>query len=260
MARRTLISCAVAFAATAALMAGCSASLAPVAQDAAGCPVAIAAMIHTAPPLAGDPATGRWLGRLDRLRDQESGTYQQLADELDWAGAMVALDRFPPQLAIVPAQQTCTVSSDVSGVAPVTALAGARAWLHANMPASRPGMTAGIVTQWAETWFACLAPSHGTEVARGNGCPAWSVTLITATGTMHASCGDAARALACTSATASDSSPDEYYPTVGDELYVPGSGLVTHAADISVISAAPWFAWAAGHDPLPQVPVTAGVR
>jgi hypothetical protein len=220
----------------------------PTARDAADCPAAADALIRNAPQSAGDPATGTWLGQLDHLRDlaRELGdvTSRQLAAELDYTGARVALDGVPPQLAIVPAQETCTVSDHSHQSAPASVIPATRAWLRANPPPARPGMTAGIITQEADTGTYCPAASHGSQVARGGGCEAWSITLTTATGAFHASCGDIAGSVACTSATAQPGA-QQYFPGIGDELYVPDDGQVTAATDITIISQPPWAAWSA---------------
>ena len=214
----------------------------PMARDAADCLAAADALIRNAPPSAGDPATGACLGHVDHLRDlaRAAGdvTSRQLADELDYAGARVALDGMPPQLAIVPAQETCTLSSLSAQSAPVSVIAPARAWLRADAPPARPGVTAGFVTAWTEKWLACSPSGHGSQAAVGNGCPDWVLTLTTATGTLRASCGTGAAT--CTSVTARASS---VFPGLGDELYVPDDGQVTRAADITIISQPPWYAW-----------------
>jgi hypothetical protein len=228
-------------------LAGCGTASRPLARDPqTGCLAAASAVIRSAPPSADDSATGPWLGRLDYLRDvaRKAGdvTSRQLAAELDWAGAQVALDDFPPQLAIVPAQETCSVSNSWLSAASASpgAIAAARAWLQASAPAARQGMAAGIITGY-ETRVAACPASHGSAVAAGSGCEAWSVTLATAAGTLRASCGSIARGIACTSATALGSDP--YYPGIGDELYVPDGGQVTGTADISIISQPPWGAF-----------------
>lgn len=231
-----------------ALLAGCGGGSTPVARDAAGCPAAVGALVRTAPPSANDQATGNWLGRADDLRDLartfKDPVDQELAAELDYAGAHVAMGGTPPQLAIVPAQETCTVSDPLSWAAPASVIPAVRAWLQANQPAARPGMTIGIVTRQASAGTDCPAAGHGSDVARGGGCEAWSVTLTTATGTLRASCGNIADGVACTSASARPG-PQQYFPAVGDELYVPDDGLVTGAADITIISLVPWSAFSA---------------
>ncbi len=234
----------------AGLLAGCGSS-GPVARNAQDCLAAVGAVIRSAPPSASDPSTGNWLGRVDRLRGLartfKAVTSRQLAGELDWAGARVALDHYPPQLAIVPAQDTCTASDLDSASAPASAVPAAHAWLRADPPPARAGMTAGIITKVAEAWLACPSPVHsyGSEAVVGNGCPAWSVTLATAAGTLRASCGDIGGGAICTSATAKDPYR-EYDPGIGDELYVPDSGQVTAADDITIISQPPWDNWQAG--------------
>jgi hypothetical protein len=235
---------AVAFlAAAAAALTACAPSQSadrPMARDAGNCLAAAGAVIRSAPSSASDPATGAWLGQSDHLRDlaRKLGdvTSRQLAAELDWAGAQVALDGMPPQLAIVPAQETCTLSSLSAESAPASVIPAARAWLQASAIPARPGMTAGVITQWTEKWLACPAPAHGSAVAVGNGCPDWTVTLTTVAGTLRASCGSASAT--CTSATALPG-PREYFPGIGDEMYVPDNGQVTRAADITVIHQPP---------------------
>jgi hypothetical protein len=236
----------LAAAAAAVALSGCGSGTAPLARDAANCLAPAGALIRSAPPSASDPATGPWLGRLDHLRDmaRKAGdvTSRQLAAELDWAGSQVALDGVPPQLAIVPAQETCTLSDLSSASAPASVIPAARAWLQVNPPPARPGMTAGLITRWTGKWLACPSAGRGSRVAVGNGCPVWTVTLTTAAGTLGASCGSGS--VACTSATAQPG-PHEYFPGIGDELYVPDDGLVTRAADITIISQPPWDAWSA---------------
>jgi hypothetical protein len=248
MARRLAPVLAVA---AAAALSACGAYH-PAARDADNCLAGARAVIRSAPSSANDPATGAWLGQVDHLRDLSRAagdvTSRLLATELDYAGARVALDGIPPQLAIVPARETCTLtpSSLSSQFADASVIAPARAWLQANPPAARPGMTAGIITQWADAGTDCPAASHGSQVARGGGCEAWSLTLTTATGTLRASCGDTASGAACTSATARPGQ-QQYFPGVGDELYVPDNGQVTQAADITIISQPPWSTWSRGH-------------
>jgi hypothetical protein len=245
--RRTLV-LPVLLAVLAWVMVGCGSGSSPVARDAAGCPAVAGAPIRSAPPSAGDPATGTWLGQLDRLRDLartlRDPVSQQLAAELDYAGARVALDGFPPQLAIVPAQETCTISDLSSQSAPASVIPASREWLRANPPPARPGMTAGIITRADFGWGECPAAGHGSQVAAGGGCEAWSLTLITTAGTFHASCGDITSYMPCTSATARPGS-QQYFPGIGDELYVPDNGQVTGAADITIISRPPWPAFSA---------------
>jgi hypothetical protein len=225
------------------VLAGCGSGSRPMPRDAADCLAAVGAVIRNAPPSADDPATGPWLGQVDHLRDMAKAagdvTSRQLAGELDWAGALVAVDNFPPQLAIVPAQETCSTADPSTEIAPLAAVPASRAWLTANPPSARPGMTAGIVTGWTDVWLGCPAGSHGSEVAAGGGCEAWLVTLTTATGVLRASCGDITDGVACTSATARVG-PHQYFPTIGDELYVPEDGRVTGSTDITIISQPPW--------------------
>jgi hypothetical protein len=150
------------------------------------------------------------------------------------------VDGFPPQLAIVPVLESCTLPSLSAQSAPPGVIAPARAWLQASPPPSRPGMTAGIITRWAVNWtVACPAAGHGSQVAVGGGCEAWSVTLTTATGAFDTSCGDITGSVACTSATAQPNA-HQFSPDIGDVLYVPDSGQVTRAADITFISQIPW--------------------
>jgi hypothetical protein len=244
--RRHIRTALVAALVLAAALSGCASGSGPMARDAGNCLTAAGALIRNAPPSASDPATGPWLGHLDHLRDlaRAAGdvTSRQLAAELDYAGARVALDGVPPQLAIAPAQETCTLSNLSSQSAPPGVIAPARAWLQANPPPARLGMTAGIITRWTEKWLACPSAGHGSQVAVGDGCPDWTVTLTTATGALRASCGSGSAT--CTSVTAQPG-PLEYFPGIGDELYVPDGGLVTRAADITIISQPPWSSWAA---------------
>jgi hypothetical protein len=246
---------AVAFLAAAAVaaLAACSPSQAAshaAARNASDCLAAVSGVIRSAPPSANDPATGPWLGQVDHLRDQARAagdvTSRLLATELDYAGARVALDGMPPQLAIVPAKDTCASGSLSSQFADASVIAPARAWLRANPPAPRVGMVAAIITGWTDAGTDCPAASHGSAVARGGGCEAWSLTLTTATGTWHASCGDVAAGVACASVTAQPG-PQQYFPGVGDELYVPDGGMVTGTYDIAIISQPPWSTWSRGH-------------
>lgn len=210
-------------------------------DPATDCPAAVAALIRSAPPSADDPAAGLWLGRVDHLRDllrKYGDRSAEAGAELDWAGRRVALDGIPPQLAIAPLQATCGHGDSTSGAtAPASVIPAARAWLRANPPAPRKGMTAGIITAWAEKWLACPAPSRGSAVAMGNGCPDWRVTLTTAIGTLRAHCGSGPAT--CTSATALPG-PQEYFPDLGDELYVPDGGQISRTADILIICRIPW--------------------
>jgi hypothetical protein len=220
----------------------------PPVRDASGCLAGVRAVIRNAPASAGDPATGAWLGRVDHLRDKAralgDAASRELAGELDYAGAQVALDHFPPALAIVPVRLTCTFTGLDGLSGPPSVLPAAQAWLRADPPPARPGMIAGIITRSAIQWGDCPSPRRGSQVAMGGGCEAWSVTLATAAGALRVSCGHVAKYAACTSIPAQrwgDVAPDP-----GDELYVPASGQVTKAAGVSIISQPPWGNWEAG--------------
>jgi hypothetical protein len=218
----------------------------PPARDAANCLTGAQAVIRNAPASASDPATGAWLGRLDHLRDKARAlgdtTSRDLAGELDYAGAKVAIEGFPPQLAIVPVWLTCTLGHVYREAAPASSIPATQAWLKASPPPTRPGMIAGIITQADFQWGACPSPSHGSAVATGAGCEAWSATLTTATGTLRVSCGNLATGSKCTSATAKDGT----FPDPGDEIYVPRNGQVTGTSDVTIISQIPWGNWEAG--------------
>jgi hypothetical protein len=239
---------AAAVAASALALAGCGSASQPVARDAqTGCMAGARALIRTAPASADDPATGPWLGRADHLRDQarKAGGWmsRQLAAELDWAGAQVAMTGFPPLLAMVPVTELCSASDDWENWASASQAfaAAARNWLRASPPPARPGVTAGIVigheSNVASPCPAVLAsdsqPGRGSRAAVGN-CDDWTVTLATATGTIRASCGDIAAHAECMSRT-----ERSFDPELGDELYVPDSGQVTRAADITIIRVLP---------------------
>ncbi len=221
----------------------------PVARNAADCIASVGGVIRSAPASADDPGTGAWLGRIDHLRDQAKAlgdvTSRQLAGELDWAGARVALDGFPPQLAIVPAKASCTIGYSLShGAVHAAVIPATRAWLAAAPPLGRSGTTAGVVTKWREKIWPCPLPSHGSEVSVGNGCDAWVATLTTADGSVRVSCGDSATAAPCPDPVWSGLFNNSF--DVGDELYVPAGGQVTRASDIAVISQPPWGAWETG--------------
>jgi len=232
----------------AAALSGCGGSSTPgPAATTDQCP-AVAGLVRTAPASASDPASSdsvlAWLGRLDKVRDLAKASGDDvLAADLDYGGALVALSSFPPQAAVGAAQRDCAAAGAPQSAPAV--VAPVRAWLQANPVPARTGMITGIVTQAASesTTMAadgsCLLPSHGSEVARVGPCIAWTVTLTTATGTQHASCGNVADEAACTVIDpAGDGST--YLPGIGDELQVPARGQVSRLADLAIISAPGW--------------------
>jgi hypothetical protein len=239
---------------TIAALAACASTAAPAprqlplttTRDAAGCPAAVSTVIRDAPASASDPATGPWLGQADNLRDLartfRDPVDRQLAAELDYAGGQVAMFGTPPQIAIIPVQETCTIGDPASRSVSSAADAAARAWLQGNPPPARPRMTAGVITQVMTGAAVCPASAHGSQVTRGGGCETWSVTLTTVAGTLRAFCGDVADGRACTSATARPG-PAQFFPDIGDVLYVPSDGQVTATADISIIYQIPWADW-----------------
>lgn len=229
----------LAYAAVAALAAVISVAAcgSQITRNAAYCPVTVGAIIRHAPASANDPVTGTWLSQVDRLRDLAGAlkdpTDEELAAELNYAGQQVAEFGEPPQVAIFPVQESCTLNDLGFGAVSPAAVTAARTWLTVqDLPSAvAPGMTAGIVTQMAIRWEPCPVPAvHGSQLTRGNGCETWSLTLTTTAGALHVTCGP---------------TTSQFVPDIGDVLYVPAAGRVTAAAGLTVLYQVPWNAFSA---------------
>jgi hypothetical protein len=159
------------------------------------------------------------------------------------AGVIVALPGCARQNTAVPVSFTpaATPKSDPAVPPPWTG-AQDRAWMHAHPAPARADMTAGIVSSNYRIGVGQI-PCRNGRGSRGEPgmCSYWAVTVVTATGTIKAACGN--KVTYCSSlAYPAEGNPksevpadDHDFPVPGDYLYVPDNGQVVPGHDVKVI-------------------------